>query len=180
MRLTFTLPGPPVPWKRAGRGRNRTYTLKVMSDYQNRVRVACQAAVAAMRLHGQEWPALALYQLHVDVIPLDRRHGDASNYVKIVEDAIQGRPATRHGPGRPPVAFRDDKQVVRTSGEVLNPSKHCGIIVTIDVVEARAVKPRIPADFPRHGPPPKPREPRPKRPKLRVRLDDGPCRLSPG
>lgn len=171
--LTFKVNGPPVSWKRAGRdGRSgRTYTDPRQEAYQALIRLEAQRAIAQMRLQGTEWPLGALYDLWVWVVPYDHKHGDASNYVKIVEDALQGRTPRKGKPAVPPVAFVDDKQVVSAFGEVCAPSKACGIDVRITVIGQRATR----GGFTVHV---KPRKKRAKKPKVKVLLGDAPCGLT--
>jgi len=171
MILRFDIPGVPVPWKRALRAKaGHSYTHPAQQLYQERIRLACQEAVAAMRLRGEEWPVDGLYSLSVTVVPPNKKHGDSSNFAKVVEDAIQ---ATRAG--LPAVAFRDDKQVAICHAMVTDPHSRPGLMVCIDTLPARPC-----AIIPPHWPEltKAPRKARAPRQKLRVTLGEKKCRLT--
>lgn len=168
--LRFDVPGIPVPWKRAGRANGHSYTVKAQRDYQERIRLACMAQIAAMRLRGEVWPTDSIYAMTVTVVPPNRKHGDASNHAKAVEDAVQ---ATRKG--APAVAWKDDKQVAVCTGVVTDPHPRPGITVHIETLRARP-QTLVPPHWPEL---PKPeRKKRDKKPKLRVTLDERKCRVA--
>ena len=95
-RIMFSVEGRPVPQPRPRVGRNRH------AYYPGKRYKAWRGAVAAAAMQACEPPFPALSgeikaTIHVGVP--DRRHGDLSNYIKVVEDACEG------------IVFANDKQI---------------------------------------------------------------------
>lgn len=84
MTLTFTIPGPPVPWKRDTQDRftGRRVTEKRTRAYESHVR-SC-AAVAMMRAGLRPWNGPCALGLTLYVKDLRRR--DNGNMLKAIED----------------------------------------------------------------------------------------------
>lgn len=107
-RLTFTVPGPPVPKARArvtsridadGKRDTRSFTPAKTKAYENHVAVIAGAA----RSHLRQWPHLdakARFGLSVSIFRSAER-GDLDNFVKAISDACNG------------VLWVDDSQVRR-------------------------------------------------------------------
>jgi len=95
-KISFTVPGEPVTWKRARRGRGHSFTDP--RDAANRERIRAFARNAGIRkpLTG---PVALTCLFYTSLGPLDARVGDADNYEKAVKDALQG------------IAFVNDRQV---------------------------------------------------------------------
>jgi Holliday junction resolvase RusA-like endonuclease len=93
---TFVVPGPPVTWKRARRGKGHSYTDP--KDAQHREKIRAHARNAGLRrpLVGRVRLDVAFFTRYD---PLDPRSGDLDNYEKAVKDALQG------------IAFANDRQV---------------------------------------------------------------------
>lgn len=102
MHLSFTVPGRPVPWKRA-QGVAR-YTDPTRKAYAARVRLAAIAQLQERKCRPADmpappWPLDALYAVTLVVVPADKRRRDADNFAKLALDACNG------------VLFADDSQV---------------------------------------------------------------------
>ncbi len=105
----FTVPGDPVPWKRARRAGNRYFTDP--SDAAHRDKIKAYARNAGVRK-----PLLGPVGLEVKFVkdsfafPEAHSVGDLDNLVKGVKDALQG------------VAFEDDCQIVHlTARKICDP-----------------------------------------------------------
>jgi Holliday junction resolvase RusA-like endonuclease len=107
VRLTFTIPGPPVPKARArvvsrvdasGKRKTRGITPKRTEAYEKHVKLLAHYALAQ---HTAPWPLhlAARYGLVVRVYFFEHE-GDWDNYGKIVSDACQG------------VLWANDRQIV--------------------------------------------------------------------
>jgi len=104
MVIAFTVPGVPIPWKRARRAPRHSYTDPLAAIFMDRVRAAARNA-------GVRGPAKAVpFRLTARFyrMDLDTWHphfGDLSNLIKIVEDALNGiiwtddRWIVQYGPG---------------------------------------------------------------------------------
>lgn len=89
--LSFTVPGPPLPWMRAASRRGQRFTPKEQRAYQDKVRL-CALAAGARRMEG-------LLELSVVAYLPDRRRRDWDNLGKQVADALNG------------CAYEDDSQI---------------------------------------------------------------------
>lgn len=177
MKLCFLVPGPPFSWKRAGRVQGgRSFSLHKQIAYQERIRTEARAEIARMALRGEVWPIDAAYQVRVEVVPFDRHYPDADNMAKQVCDALQGTAARRGKPARQAIAWTDDKRVHTATATVYEARPACGIVVTAWASQPRPAM--MPNPFPVHTKPRKKPPQRPKAQRLRVRLEDGPCRLT--
>ena len=104
---TFTVPGPPVPWERAGRVGSRYFTKPRTAAHKQKIAIAAMAAgvrviekpgVVAVTMHFYlPRPKRGKYK-H----PIDRR--DVDNLAKAVLDALNG------------LAWDDDGQVCILTG----------------------------------------------------------------
>jgi Holliday junction resolvase RusA-like endonuclease len=94
--VTFTVPGPPVSWKRAKRGAGRSYTDPADALHREKIRAFARNAGIRRPIEGRVRLDLVFYVPHD---PLDARVGDLDNLEKAVKDALQG------------IAFANDRQV---------------------------------------------------------------------
>lgn len=86
MKITFTVPGPPVPWQRAGKTRGGHHYTKPESEAA-REAIQAHASVAAYRFG--KWNARAKsYALRLTFYLPDRRARDWDNLGKQVSDAL--------------------------------------------------------------------------------------------
>ncbi len=93
MKLTFTVPGCPKPWKRASQARNgRKYTDPEMLAHQLKIRAHASLVTRGRQLSGQ-------VRLTVECYLPDRRARDWDNLGKNVSDALNG------------YAYADDSQI---------------------------------------------------------------------
>jgi Holliday junction resolvase RusA-like endonuclease len=98
--LTFTIPGRPTSWKRTS-GKNR-HTETKMRIAQQRIRIVAREALP------EGWSREGAFRILVVAcyahrwVPKRKNEGDASNLLKLVEDAIQG------------LVIDDDQQFVST------------------------------------------------------------------
>ena len=123
--LTFTVPGRPVPWQRAGYNRKtRTFFPPPKTDaYKQRVRWAAVMALHRAGHRRDAWKPLETpVRITLEVFFPDRRRRDLDNVQKAIGDALQG------------VLFVDDSQVVewRTRKSVDRENPRCE--VTVEVV----------------------------------------------
>ena len=95
LAFAFTVPGPPVPYQRAGRLGRRSYTPKRTADY----REAIQYAVLGCIPRG--WPVDARYSVTAEAHFATARRTDLDNVAKALCDAGNG------------AIWRDDSQVDR-------------------------------------------------------------------
>lgn len=108
IRLSFTVPGPPVPKARARTvgvakstweamcsrckglvSRAHSFTPDKTKDYENHVGMMALAARLKFERTGQKWPLDAVYGLTVRVYR-SRDMGDLSNFEKSIEDGCEG------------------------------------------------------------------------------------------
>ena len=92
MILTFTVPGPVVPWKRTASYQGKRLTPKAQRAYQKRV-AWCAAAA-----RPKDWPKNARYRVTVEA-HRDGRRFDLGNATKTILDGLNG------------VTWEDDWQV---------------------------------------------------------------------
>jgi Holliday junction resolvase RusA-like endonuclease len=98
MKLTFTIPGPPIPKARARAGRGgRFYTPTKTRRYERQVKTLAMLTLALS--HRSAWPLDAKYMLRVRLYFPNARRRDADNCVKAIQDAMRG------------VLFTDDHRV---------------------------------------------------------------------
>lgn len=83
MRLSFTVSGAPVTWKRTNRVDGRSLTPKGQRAYQNAIAMRGRAA------RPSTWPLDARYRLVVTAYRASDQ-GDWDNYGKNVSDALEG------------------------------------------------------------------------------------------
>lgn len=100
MRYRFEVPGPPVPWQRAGRNKQTgaTYTKPETREYQRKVKFYAVAA-GVRRIEGAV--SLGLY-FYVK----DERARDGDNLQKTIQDALKS------------IGYADDKQIRQWFGSV--------------------------------------------------------------
>lgn len=100
--ITFTIPGPPVPWERAGRRGAAYFTKPRTAEYKQKIAHAARGA----KVEKIEKPGVVQVSLHFRLPrpkrgkyrhPIDRR--DVDNLAKSVLDALNG------------IAWSDDGQV---------------------------------------------------------------------
>ncbi len=100
--LTFTVPGPPVPWQRAGLNRKtqRFYTPAKTQRYQGTIARSALFELQRRRVkEGKDWPLDARYRLELALYLPDGKTRDADNVLKNFNDALRR------------VTWRDDAQV---------------------------------------------------------------------
>lgn len=121
--VTFTVPGPPVPWQRAGRGKGHSYTQDATKRYQRSI------AYRFLAVRPAEWKLDQAYTVTVIATFADARRRDVDNILKTVMDALNG------------VAWEDDSQVRRGVVEHTLPHREgAGIVVTIE--QEQRLKPK--------------------------------------
>lgn len=113
MRLSFTVPGQPVPLQRARKGRNGWYTPVASRDYKEHIAWHALEAKAKLAEKNQEWRLDGEYGLRLWAYCRDARRRDWSNILKAVEDALIG------------VLWLDDSQIIdyASSGLRMDPFK---------------------------------------------------------
>jgi Holliday junction resolvase RusA-like endonuclease len=121
VRFAFVVPGPPVPWQRAGKGRHgQFYTPEETRSYQRLVRLAALSA-------GVQLMACPV-SISLRILFPDGRKRDGDNVMKSVCDALQGNGER----GWLPIAYQDDSSI-----------KGCEYAIAIDAdnprVEVRLV-----------------------------------------
>jgi Holliday junction resolvase RusA-like endonuclease len=118
---TVVAEGPPVPWKVGHRGsanplrRNYDQAIAASREYQLSIQVAAINQHGKIMLEGPIQIVVAVYKplpkkykdLRVEAV---KETGDNTNYLKNVEDALQG------------IFYRNDSQVVRSMA-----SKHMAV-----------------------------------------------------
>ena len=88
----FVVPGPPVPWERAQRGRHGSFAAPRTRAYQESIAWAFAACAGA-------WDRTRRYSVRVEVTYADARRRDLDNQCKSILDGLNGR------------AWDDDSQV---------------------------------------------------------------------
>jgi Holliday junction resolvase RusA-like endonuclease len=119
----FEIPGNPVPYQRmlpraGGRGMVQPDNARAYQKH-----AALHAMLAARKQRWKRLPKKALVQLDIEIYRTVRS-GDLSNYVKIVEDAINDSKAIWH----------DDRYVVATVARMWK-SKRPRVVVEVRLVE---------------------------------------------
>jgi len=97
--IQFSVPGEPVTWKRAQRGRHGSYTHPAAAMQMERVRAFARQAGIRKAVEGPV--EIELWFCRGSGLATDLGAGDVDNLVKLVLDALSGG-----------FAFRDDRQVV--------------------------------------------------------------------
>ena len=129
--MKFTVPGPPVPWARAGRKGGFSYTPTHVKNFENRVRLfAHQAGVTP--LEGPvEILVRAIWPMKGQPLKRSKRpwawkatRPDIDNVLKGVLDALNG------------IAYQDDGQVVRATIEKIHAAQGEPAETVIDIREA--------------------------------------------
>jgi Holliday junction resolvase RusA-like endonuclease len=93
--VRFVIPGEPVSWKRAKRGNGFSYTDPKDKAHREKIRAYARNAGVRRPFTGEVRLDVLVF---TSLPPLDRRVGDRDNYLKGVQDALQG------------IAVRDDRQ----------------------------------------------------------------------
>lgn len=96
--IRFTVPGEPVTWKRARRGRGRSYTDPKDAAHREKIRAFARNAGVRRPFAGPVALELAFYRRKADA-PTALCTGDLDNLEKAVKDALSG------------IAYVDDRQV---------------------------------------------------------------------
>ncbi len=104
-RVSFTVPGRPVPWKRARSNGKARYTDPAQSSYAAKLRWCAIAAVT-----GRQWDRTGRYRVDVHAFIRGSRP-DVDNIAKIVGDALQGKRGRSGKPTVPGVLWDDDEQI---------------------------------------------------------------------
>ena len=95
--LAFTVPGKPLPWKRAGDNRGQRYTPADQRAYQDRVR---WSAIAALGPRRARWDSTACFVVELVAYVPDRRRRDVDNFQKQIGDSLNR------------ILWDDDSQIV--------------------------------------------------------------------
>lgn len=99
-RISFTVPGPPVPKGRPRVTSRGTFTPARTRAYEKHVKAcAMEARTAQDTDEWKRWPTEKRCRLEVGIVVGHRRRVDCDNYLKAAADALIG------------VIFRDDSQV---------------------------------------------------------------------
>jgi Holliday junction resolvase RusA-like endonuclease len=107
--MSFTVPGPPIAWKRAGSFNGVRFTPKKMRDYQTFVRHHARAAVpVGWRLDNESG-----YRVRIAAYLPTRRCVDIDNIIKGVTDSLQARRGKAPLPG---IVYDDDSRIVDLHG----------------------------------------------------------------
>lgn len=110
MRITFTIPGEPVQWVRAGRAGRATFTERKQADHKQQVRWRAKAAGVRTLLGPVAVEMVFMYEPPKSWPKIDREQAittgqrkittpDCDNLVKQILDALEG------------VAYDNDRQV---------------------------------------------------------------------
>lgn len=94
----FTVPGDPVTWKRARRGKSGSYTDPKDAAHREKIRAFARNAGIRRKLTGPVRLAVTYYRETRDLTALS--FGDLDNLTKSVKDALRG------------IAYEDDRQVI--------------------------------------------------------------------
>lgn len=116
MRYRFEIPGPPVPWQRAGRGRGgQHFTPEKTRLYQRKVKL-CAMTAGVRPLTG---PVVLSVMFYV----ADARARDGDNLQKTIQDALNG------------LAYQDDRQVREWHGSVQVDKERPRAVVTLEPLQ---------------------------------------------
>jgi Holliday junction resolvase RusA-like endonuclease len=86
--ISFTVPGIPVPWKRARKQGKRHFTDPRQAEHAERIRAAARNAGCREPGWGPFRVVCRFYRS--DIEPQDARFGDRDNLGKLVADALTG------------------------------------------------------------------------------------------
>ncbi len=113
-RLTFVIPGPPVPWARKRTNGKQRFTPNKSPQAAAKHRIKAAAYTAA---HKAGW-AMTTKAVGMELRVIARRtpkcRPDVDNYLKLVMDAIQG------------ILIKDDSQVTRETTEKMDARDYQG------------------------------------------------------
>lgn len=126
MNLEFSIPGPPVPWSRTYTGDDgKRHNNKRLVTYKKHIRVVAHTELHlwSIRHPGELWPTDALYRLYIDVHTKSDRRGDASNYLKGIEDACEG------------VLYDNDRQLAVVASRVFVGQEKAYVTVRCSVID---------------------------------------------
>jgi Holliday junction resolvase RusA-like endonuclease len=114
--LSFSIPGAPVTWKRTNTFNGRRITDVGDRIYRKHVQMCAWSALLKSPL-----PRNKRYALTLAVCPATRADSDLSNYLKQIEDALNG------------VVWDDDSQIDRVVVDRLWHGE-AGVLVTVEVI----------------------------------------------
>lgn len=109
-RITFTVPGKPIPWHRARLSRSNRIDGRGVRHYKDQKDVAYQKAISMHAMHSiqlwtqsfkKPWDPSGEWEMECEFSVHDLVKKDVDNLGKQAMDALSG------------VAYNDDKQVVR-------------------------------------------------------------------
>lgn len=101
--IDFTVPGAPVPWKRAKSNGKRRYTDPRHAEQAEAVRTLALAARPKLQPLAVPMALRVVVYLKLAAgysLPVNKRSGDHDNYGKLVADALEG------------IAYENDSQII--------------------------------------------------------------------
>jgi Holliday junction resolvase RusA-like endonuclease len=126
--LVFTVPGPCVPWMRAGSEGRARFTPKKQRVYQAHVAWCATAARAAARAYPQTSSKATRYAVALEVYMPDARRRDIDNGLKTILDACQR------------ILWPDDSQVRRAYVDETIDREHPRVVVTVGFLPDEAIE----------------------------------------
>ena len=130
-RITFTLPGNPIPWHRSKQTRTNRIDGKHTRFYKDKADVKYQDALAMHAMHALQlwtqafkkpWDASGEFRVEVAFHVHDLRRKDIDNLFKQIGDALNN------------VVWDDDNQIVSLSAKKVLNRERPHVIVTINRV----------------------------------------------
>ena len=122
----FTVPGEPVPWKRARRGNGHSFTDPKDAAHREKIRAFARNAGVRVPLAGPLYMSATFY---TSKPPLHPQVGDRDNYLKALKDALEG------------IAYKNDRQVVAgptvKAQDEGNPRTEVWISIGVELVPSR-------------------------------------------